>query len=77
MSAPLRGYTIAVAAIAVCVATWTAVVNADEGMARGVGVYRDVMLRGMVCSQVVYAARVAMLQTGHRSSGFSLDVCGY
>lgn len=50
----LRGYVAAALAMAVCVATWAAVVRADTGVARALGVHREEA--GRVCMRVLETA---------------------
>ena len=43
LGAKARGYVIAALACAACIATWAAVVRADEVMSRGAGIHREIL----------------------------------
>lgn len=54
MTTKLRGWVLAGASVVLCVATWAAVVRADTGVARALGVHLE-ELRAPVSSQMLLA----------------------
>jgi hypothetical protein len=50
----VRWWVLAAVAVAACAATWTAVVRADEGLARMTGTYSD-QIAHRACHQFILA----------------------